>query len=200
MLPCCQSRIPFTSLPLLLTAIGRELHSRKVIAQHLRIGVISVVIATPTAGTLTGILAILLLLLALRWPSLIALVKVLLNLLLDVVEPAIDLFLRLHESLLQVVTNHRQVVIEEAVLTLVIVPTLLRAGPWPAIGSAVRCASLVCSNVVVVLSQLPGVQFVGFHLGHLRTLALRARRPRGRCSVGGLIFSSLGIGHFCNHC
>ena len=144
-------------------------------------------------------------------PALLLLfVKRLVDLLLEGRDPRVDLGLRLEEALAQLLLDHGQVVVEEAVLAIVVVQLIgLEARLLPAAGHPVVAVGrppvvhvvggprLVGAHVLKVLGQPAGVHLVGLQLrlrccGGPDGLCHRSGRRRGRVVV---VPGGLGIRH-----
>lgn len=149
-----------------LTAVAVKLHTGKVVAQQLGVRIVAVVVGAPPSllprrppheRTASLALAVLLILL----------VKLLVNLLLQVGEPRVDLGLRLDKSLAQALFDDGQIVVDETVLAVVWVvlgpqTRLLPAARHLAMTTTagmrpVRGPCLVRTDVLVVLCQLAGI-------------------------------------------
>lgn len=94
-----------------------EFHPSKVVAQHLRIGIVALVVPTPPSRLAAPSAAIPLCAL-LRGAS--SLVELLVKFLLEVLEPAVDLGLGLLKPLLELLLDHRQIVVDKAMLVVVV--------------------------------------------------------------------------------
>jgi hypothetical protein len=124
------------------TTVAVELHPREIVAEQLRVRIVAVVVGAPArlvprrpprerraaSSLLLPVVA------------LVLLVKLLVDLLLEVREPRVDLALRLDEALAQALLDDGQVVVEEAVLAVVRVVLRPQARLLPAAAGRVLAA------------------------------------------------------------
>lgn len=184
--------IEFSSI---LTAVTAELHPGKVVAEQLGISIIALVVPAsprrlPTAPYRKGATAAMLLRRA------FVLIKLLVELLLDILEPRIDFSLRFLEALLELLLYDWEVVVHKAVLSIIIHFIRLQTGLlalanricWASVGGS----GFVCGTLtLVVLRQLAGIGLICLELG---LGILRSWRLRGRLLLC-VVLNGIGVAH-----
>ena len=191
-----------------LTLIVSHLQASKVIAQYLRIRVVSITIRAPPAKFAASPAAILLLLggvpLSGCGRSILELIVLLtVNPLLQIGNPLVDSRLCFQETFLDVVPYHWKIVVNEAAFAVLVILPRSRLGIlswWSAhltLSHSVSTSSgnvIVCTVTVVMLRKLSRIALVRFKLTLLRCRWLRCGpwRLRGRCRL-----RSIRVRHSC---